>query len=401
MYNYETHLDKLEFVFTHRKDFLDLIKSDEEVKFLDTLFNKGGEPFWRINNYIEMRFFDVKGVAQSRTYIKVLNPILYNKKELYNALKLIKSLTENRLEFISLQQIDAALDIKGEYIFNRIDNIKVKVDGAEQLNLIDPLTNKKINYSVIINDLKGITFYFNTKEYKSEPKEEVFLKFYTKSDYIEGSKQTNKQIYQNPEKDYIERLELTLKRGRAGKNKNRILLDTLGQYIFNNPYNFTNQQDIIIQYLFREYKNLYNFTKAGEPLLNYELFFDEDEWADVNLKEFITARKTAQKEFNSIMKVKNKTRRNNQTFSARKFWGEVEKLVSILEGEVLNLRPEALNQIIVKVGIKNEYNFEVLKTPQKRYYKGKNLYEQFVKKLLTHYKSSQVKSDLDEENLFE
>lgn len=389
----QTKLDKLELVYDYSKSFDDLL-FDDSLYNIERLFTKRGEPYYIINQSIEVRFFLGKGAAKPRTYIKIYNQNLYSEREFLNSIELCKKITKGKINLISIQSIDLVVDISKSNLLRKIQDIENIV--------IQDHKGKNINHTLVSNYYNQTllqTLYINTKEARIRPKERVYLKLYNKSDLLTATNQTKKKSYQNPNSDPdIERLELSITY-TSQKNKERFLLDALTNIIMNDPEGFVkSKQSFIIQDIFREYRFLYSIKdrESGHIIFDYSNLFDDQddlEYREYHIKEYRELWRSYQTEYNELLKPKNKIRRKTKRFSKKIFIDQITTLITIFEEGILTLSSDHYDKIISNAGIRNSGDIESIKTPQNKRHKGQNLYDLFIQKITLYYNQKSNASD--------
>lgn len=417
MINIKPGIDRLELVYTYSQDFQSNLYEDKTLKKVDRQRTKNGDSFlYYIENKLEVRFFEGKGAAKPRTYIKIINHNLYDSKLFIESIELLKRITKDKIEPISIQAIDLKVDIIDHPILKSIEssaNYYIENKKAETKyvsSMEDNIHNKTIYIkpSKRISDkpIESESAFIKDQQKIRDHNDRIEIKYYTKSDYLKTqlkAAKVEKSKYQNPEDEYIERLELSIKY-KSQKNKERFLLDALKVEILDRTEDFIKSTSpFIIQDIFKEYKDLYEIRSrsTSQILLNYSMIFsdiDDQEYKDFHTRGFRNLWREKQVEYNKDLKPKNKIRRTTKRFSKKIFISQIQNLVEILGEGILEISPKGLDQIILNAGIRNSGDLELRAPDQKR--SGKNLYELFIQKIKAYYITNYENGE-EEYNIFD
>lgn len=341
-----------------------------------------------------------KGIIEGRTYVKILNPRLYGGK-LFETIKFIQSILT--IKFLSINRIDFCLDIKDEDIFKNIDFN----------NLNEYKTSKGIFLCSEANDEEGKSLYFNTIDLNKQKRKSIFKKqrvsaiLYTKSNLLERCSNKSKQHYQNENEDLLTRLELRLNK-TPQETKDTHLIKTLSYYLWNDPTYLKNHQEIIIQYIFNQYGNIYDLQRGGDPILNYSNLYDDD-FDFIYISDFITDFMNMRTDFN-IKHKEYKKSKPKTTYSKKIYKEKLDALVKLGGTKWINyINPIIVENILKESCIKWTIELEYIKIHDGETIDGRNIFREIHEYITIQSRTLlnnppdkyELKLDDDFEGLFE
>jgi len=370
--NKKMNIDWLELVFNYNPNFITNLIKHQSFNIKTQLTNN--KPKYYIDDLFSIFILEPNGIIDGRTYIKILNPNLYNNK-LEATIDLLKEITNlYGLELITINQLDIAIDIIGIDLLQKIDLNKL-VEYK-----IKKTFNKKTYLNGEVNDQEGKTLYFNTidltkQKGKAFKKQRVNCKLYTKTRELEITKDRYKQSYQNPKKELITRLELRFLKDRVAAREN-FMLKALADFIWTNPKRFLSEKDYLIQYIFNEYKDLYYLEHNDLIILDFNtLFKDYNELYDYgHITDFIDLFKATRD--NYCIKIK-KYRKTyiKPIFNKKLYLESIEANITLWQNEYKTYMTEPIiKRVLENTGATHHHQLDIVKIKDNKETNGENLH---------------------------
>jgi len=370
--NKKMNIDWLELVFNYNPNFITNLIKHQSFNIKTQLTNN--KPKYYIDDLFSIFILEPNGIIDGRTYIKILNPNLYNNK-LEATIDLLKEITNlYGLELITINQLDIAIDIIGIDLLQKIDLNKL-VEYK-----IKKTFNKKTYLNGEVNDQEGKTLYFITidltkQKGKAFKKQRVNCKLYTKTRELEITKDRYKQSYQNPKKELITRLELRFLKDRVAAREN-FMLKALADFIWTNPKRFLSEKDYLIQYIFNEYKDLYYLEHNDLIILDFNtLFKDYNELYDYgHITDFIDLFKATRD--NYCIKIK-KYRKTyiKPIFNKKLYLESIEANITLWQNEYKTYMTEPIiKRVLENTGATHHHQLDIVKIKDNKETNGENLH---------------------------
>lgn len=340
------HFDYITLKYDFNGGWLDYIKSNLKTRpiydFEGLDWGNDRQPIYEVVGggwfFWESKFYSQN--TPRRTYIKIDNKILYKKPEvLFGVLEDIKKWTEGWITPLQIHRLDVAIDI--------IDNSKLSEYLTDYHNQNKLLTTDPKITPTYINQNGLRTLYFNTHKNPKEKTESCRL--YDKSELLKTTPHKLKGLYQNPEDLYLERLEVSLTNKSKSKTKTFNILSGLMDYIMSDTKDFVWRQNVIIQYIFKEFEFLYLSELFTYNDLFEEDFDDFDEQQITKIKELVELSKQKINQQQNLYKINTKIK--TKSFDKVRYKKDIITFIDLFWGDLDLLTPKIIDKIITQSGL--------------------------------------------------